>query len=547
MKRLFLLVFAAMMLMPLHADAYHDALATYLQSSDVTSTQQLEEKLRPLIEQAIPDNPNEANILLKRYVNTQLMSDIVDIFEPAFRRHISVEELQELARIYSNPRYAEIQNKMVTAFNNLQSSREFENLQASMGTAMQAIANGKKPQPYVMNMYVPEEYKEKFNHYYRASKMEELINQSFAGVADIINTQLRNNGVSNAEQITTQLMEYLKGSMPSIMMQLVYRSLTESDLQMLIDASCSPAYQHTVDAVSEIVADPLGLSAQLLTKMGAWVDTNARRYSKSFQPIIQTLNEAANPYLGEIYMAVDQQPEYPDGVKELFHYIAANIQMTPENAERGFRGKTITRFVVNKNGALSDFEIVRSCGDTILDAEAVRVLATMKAWKPAMLKNEIVRAYYTLPVSYNIPPTPRDSLPAAPAAEQPDAEDEQLFVLADQMPEFPGGTQALFAFLSENVKYPQIAYENRIQGKVIVQFVVNKDGSITDVEVVKSGGDPSLDREAVRVIKSMPKWRPGKQQGKLVRVRYSVPVNFHLTANNADTKKDNKKDNKKQK
>ena len=107
-------------------------------------------------------------------------------------------------------------------------------------------------------------------------------------------------------------------------------------------------------------------------------------------------------------------------------------------------------------------------------------------------------------------------------------EDEVVFVIVESMPEFPGGQQALFKYLSENVKYPVIAQENGIQGRVICQFVVNKDGSIVDVEVVRSGGDPSLDKEAIRVIKSMPKWKPGKQRGKPVRVKYTVPVNFKL-------------------
>ena len=113
----------------------------------------------------------------------------------------------------------------------------------------------------------------------------------------------------------------------------------------------------------------------------------------------------------------------------------------------------------------------------------------------------------------------------APVEEE---EEEVVFVVVESMPEFPGGQQALFKYLSENVKYPVIAQENGIQGRVICQFVVNKDGSIVDVEVVRSGGDPSLDKEAVRVIKSMPKWKPGKQRGKAVRVKYTVPVNFKL-------------------
>ena len=96
------------------------------------------------------------------------------------------------------------------------------------------------------------------------------------------------------------------------------------------------------------------------------------------------------------------------------------------------------------------------------------------------------------------------------------------------MPEFPGGQQALFDYLKATVQYPTIAKENGIQGTSLVQFVVNKDGSISDVIILRSAEDPSLDREALRVIRSMPNWVPGKQRGELVRVKYTVPVRFNL-------------------
>ncbi len=121
-----------------------------------------------------------------------------------------------------------------------------------------------------------------------------------------------------------------------------------------------------------------------------------------------------------------------------------------------------------------------------------------------------------------------DTVVIAPPVQVEEEEEEVIFMIVETMPEFPGGQQALFKYLSENVKYPAIAQENGIQGRVICQFVVNKDGGIVDVEVVRSGGDASLDKEAVRVIKSMPKWKPGKQRGKAVRVKYTVPVNFRL-------------------
>ena len=113
------------------------------------------------------------------------------------------------------------------------------------------------------------------------------------------------------------------------------------------------------------------------------------------------------------------------------------------------------------------------------------------------------------------------------AEEKPKEEETKVFDVVEQMPQFPGGQQALFEYLSKNIKYPVIAEENDVQGRVIVTFVVERDGSITDVKVVKSV-DPSLDKEAQRVVKAMPHWIPGKQNGSAVRVKYTVPVTFRL-------------------
>ncbi len=106
-------------------------------------------------------------------------------------------------------------------------------------------------------------------------------------------------------------------------------------------------------------------------------------------------------------------------------------------------------------------------------------------------------------------------------------EENKVFDVVEQMPSFPGGNQALMEYLSKNVKYPVVAQENGVQGRVVVSFVVERDGSITDVKVVKSV-DPSLDREASRLVSGMPKWIPGKQNGSAVRVKYNVPVTFRL-------------------
>ena len=116
--------------------------------------------------------------------------------------------------------------------------------------------------------------------------------------------------------------------------------------------------------------------------------------------------------------------------------------------------------------------------------------------------------------------------PLPPPAPKPEVA-TKVFDVVEEMPSFPGGQGALMSYLASNIKYPVVAQENGVQGRVIVSFVVERDGSISDVRVARSV-DPSLDREAQRVVKSMPRWKPGKQNGSAVRVKYTVPVVFRL-------------------
>ncbi len=112
--------------------------------------------------------------------------------------------------------------------------------------------------------------------------------------------------------------------------------------------------------------------------------------------------------------------------------------------------------------------------------------------------------------------------------EDDDPDDKVIFQVVEQQPEFPGGNDELMKYLSQNIKYPSVAAQNGIQGRVVCRFTVRKDGTIGDVEVVRHGDHPSLDREAVRVIESMPKWKPGKQRGKAVHCKFNLPVVFKL-------------------
>jgi protein TonB len=117
--------------------------------------------------------------------------------------------------------------------------------------------------------------------------------------------------------------------------------------------------------------------------------------------------------------------------------------------------------------------------------------------------------------------------PVISAKEEEEEEETQVFFIVEDMPEFPGGEMALRTYIANAIKYPVIAQENGIQGKVYVTFVVSKDGSVTNASIAR-GVDPSLDKEALRVVNSLPKWKPGKQRGKPVNVSYTVPINFVL-------------------
>ena len=111
--------------------------------------------------------------------------------------------------------------------------------------------------------------------------------------------------------------------------------------------------------------------------------------------------------------------------------------------------------------------------------------------------------------------------------EEEEEEEVEIFVIVEEMPEFPGGELELRKYIAKNIKYPNIARENDIQGKVYVRFVVTETGAVSNVQIAR-GVDPLLDEEAIRVVNGLPKWKPGRQGGKFVKVWYTVPINFQL-------------------
>ena len=237
-----------------------------------------------------------------------------------------------------------------------------------------------------------------------------------------------------------------------------------------------------------------------------------------------------------VFRVVEEMPEYPGGMQECLRFLAQNVKYPAKAIEAKTEGRVIVQFTVRADGSIADCEVKRSVSPE-LDAEAVRVCSMMPDWKPGRQRGQAVDVRYTLPVMFRLSsPTAADLADASAvsvriSSEQPSPApaERTLFQVVEEMPEFPGGMKECMRFLAQNVKYPAKAIEAKTEGRVIVQFTVRADGSIADCEVKRSVS-PELDAEAVRVCSMMPDWKPGRQRGQAVDVRYMLPVMFRLSS-----------------
>ncbi len=215
----------------------------------------------------------------------------------------------------------------------------------------------------------------------------------------------------------------------------------------------------------------------------------------------------------QVFTVVEKMPSFPGGDAELLKYIATNIKYPKESQDNGEQGRVICSFIVGRDGSVNNPEVLRGV-TPLLNEEAVRVINTMPRWNPGMQRGKAVAVKYTVPITFRL---------KSPVEE---AKEETLTVV-DVMPQYPGGDRELLKFIAQSIKYPTDAQEAGVQGRVICSFVVDKKGNIVEPKVIR-GIDPSLDAEALRVIGMMPRWTPGRQDGKAVRVLYTVPITFRL-------------------
>ena len=213
-----------------------------------------------------------------------------------------------------------------------------------------------------------------------------------------------------------------------------------------------------------------------------------------------------------VFIDYEQMPQFRGGQAALMKFLQENIVYPPEAAKDSIQGRVVVKFVIDQVGNVGAVEVVRSVHE-LLDAEAVRVVKTLPRFTPGRLRGKAVSMWYTLPVTFTL--KDKDE-PAKP---------EDVEVKA----KFPGGEEALVQFLKDHIKYPPKAAKRKIQGRVKVEFLVDKTGKVRDVKVVESV-DKDLAKEAVRVCKLLPDFIPATVNGNPVDVWFSLPIKFNIPA-----------------
>ena len=258
----------------------------------------------------------------------------------------------------------------------------------------------------------------------------------------------------------------------------------------------------------------------LLCLTVGWSQTNSKIRRVEVSP-----GNTVNKRVYEMNEPGITMPRFPGGTEELMGYLRSNIKYPVEAEKKGLEGRVLCAFVVGEDGNISDIEI-REGVDLLLDNEAERVVRNMPKWTPGYKDGFPMPVRFILPVTFRLEAgkAKRDSLALKPK----NVSGENLvYDVVEQMPSFPDGVKGLIQFLQTNLKYPQESMKKGIQGRVVVSFVVDVDGSVTNAAVWKNV-DPLLDAEALRVVRMMPKWTPGINKGKPVKVKYTMPVTFRL-------------------
>ena len=260
-----------------------------------------------------------------------------------------------------------------------------------------------------------------------------------------------------------------------------------------------------------------------------------------------------------VFQVVEEMPRFPGCEKEglekrelkkcaedkMLKYIYSNVSYPKVAKENKLEGRVIAQFIVDKDGSIINIKILRDLGAGCGD-EVTRVLKSMPKWIPGKQRGKAIKVQYTLPVNFKLDDVvEEEELEIAELEEElerpEEIEESMIFKVVEDMPHFPGCENAdlprrevtkcankkMMQYIKDNIQYPKEAKESGVEGRVILQFVIGIDGSISNIKVLRNV-EKGCGEEAVRIVESMPKFIPGKQRGKAVRVQYTLPISFRL-------------------
>jgi len=261
----------------------------------------------------------------------------------------------------------------------------------------------------------------------------------------------------------------------------------------------------------------------------------------SFLFFLISVSFSAQTRLPTVYQNPDTYAEFPGGDAELSNFINTNLKYPPFKLDSGMMAIIEVDFIVDKDGKLYNMHVTEPVKwHPEFSKAAMEVMKKMPNWEPG--KHGAVAVATNAHVQFDF--SPPDSLVNKMEAVSPVAKKEETVVsgtppgnpddgkvaaYVEQQPSFPGGETALMQYLKNNIQYPAIEKDNGIQGTIALTFIVSKDGTIRDIKVLRTIKDgPNLEKEAVRIVKQMPKWIPGKSYGAPVNVQYNLPISFVL-------------------
>lgn len=252
-------------------------------------------------------------------------------------------------------------------------------------------------------------------------------------------------------------------------------------------------------------------------------------------------NEAA-PAVNDdkkVFNSVKQMPQFPGGERALLNYVIQNIKYPQSETDNPKAVNVVVRFVVGADGKVEDVSILRGKSEAF-NEEAIRVVKTLPDFIPGKDDNgNNVAVWYTLPIifkstsSQSKAETETETAPTVLATEKSDSkvisdsDRPGVYRSVEKMPQFPGGEKALLEYIAANIKYPEAEAKEKRQGRVVVSFIVEADGSIGETKILRSRSE-GFDAEAIRVVKSLPNFIPGQSGGKNVAVWYNLPIIFKL-------------------